>query len=32
MNLLKLVAVATMVVGLSACGLNFGPECQLICF
>lgn len=32
MNMLKLVAVAAMVVGLSACGLNLGAECQIICF
>lgn len=32
MHVLKIVAVAAMVVSLSACGFNFGPECQLICF
>jgi outer membrane lipopolysaccharide assembly protein LptE/RlpB len=32
MNVLKLFAVAAMVVGLSACGLNFGTDCQIICF
>lgn len=31
MKLVKLVLVAAAVAGLSACGLDFGSDCVIIC-
>lgn len=32
MNMLKIITVAAMVIGLSACGLNLDSGCMLFCY